>query len=312
MRNEELDRAFGQTPQMFTDRIDQTLQELEEKTVKHFSARVVLIAALILALLCGIAYAVISQGQAWYYNNRFTAYQKYEPEKYEAIMHNLQDAPEQSQREDAVVSVVVQDIAWVPEQKLMTISLAARPKNENEAELHPMWNLDPDGSYVGADNLEAYEDDDEARSEHWLWTEQGFGPVREMMGDPSKTLYLFDVEMIHIGSSCDGVYLMGDGSSLDCFVGEDGSVIAVLETAMPWMDEAYDEEVRALRGMSQESIDRCVEMNRSQREALKANTDDDGMLTLTVPYTVTAYTDDDEQLYTGGTKGSVTFQVKIE
>lgn len=311
MRNDELDRAFGKTPEMFTDRIDQTLQGLEEKPVKRITLRAAVIAAVLLALLCGIAYAVITQGQEWYYNNRFTAYQKYEPEKYEAIMNGLQGAPDQSQQDDRVVNVVVQDIAWLPEQKLMTISLAARPKNESEVELHPMWNLDADGSYVGPENLDEYADDEEARGEHWLWTEKGFGPVNEMMEDASKKLYLFEADQIYIGSSADGVYLMGDGSSMDCFVGEDGAVITVLECAMPWMDEAYDEQILAMEGMSQENRDMLVEQNRAQREALEMYTDEEGLLTLTVAYTVSEYTNDDMALYTGGTQGTITFQVKV-
>lgn len=309
MRNEELDRAFGKTPEMFTSRVDQTLQGLEEKPVKRITLRVAAIAVAILALLCGIAYAVITQGQEWYYNNRFTAYQEYEPEKYEAIMNNLQEAPDQSQQDDQVVNVVVQDIAWLPEQRLMTVSLAARAKNENEIELHPMMDLDPDGSYVGPEHLDDYADDEEARGEHWLWTEAGFGPVSEMMEDSSKKLYLFESWQISIGPSADGISLMGDGSSMDCFVGEDGAVITVLESSMPWMDEAYDGQLLAMEGM--ENRDRLVEQNRARREALETYIDEDGLLTLTVSYTVTEYTDDDLALYTGGTPGSITFQVKV-
>ena len=39
--------------------------------------------------------------------------------------------------------------------------------------------------------------------------------------------------------------------------------------------------------------------------------DSDGVITLTVPYTVTEYTGDDAQLYTGGRTGSIAFELNI-
>ena len=73
MREKDLDRAFGDTPAAFTERINQTLARLDDRPRRIPRLRAALIAAAVLALLCGIAYAVIVQGQAWYYNNRFTA-----------------------------------------------------------------------------------------------------------------------------------------------------------------------------------------------------------------------------------------------
>ena len=95
MRNERMDNAFGHTPEAFTHRIDQTLRNLEEKPMKQFTLRTALVTALVLALLGSIACAVVFQGMEWYYNNRFTAYQQYEPEKHEAIMSHMQPVEEQ-------------------------------------------------------------------------------------------------------------------------------------------------------------------------------------------------------------------------
>ena len=105
MREKDLDRAFGDTPPAFTERMNQTLAQLEDKPRRIPRLRAALIVAAVLALLCGIAYAVIMQGQAWYYNNRFTAYQEHEPQKHQAIMDNLQIVTQQEQTEGTPVHV---------------------------------------------------------------------------------------------------------------------------------------------------------------------------------------------------------------
>ncbi len=59
---------------MFTERIDQTSPAIEGgKPVKRITMRAVQVAALITLLVASIAYAAISLGQEWYFNNRFTA-----------------------------------------------------------------------------------------------------------------------------------------------------------------------------------------------------------------------------------------------
>ena len=106
--------------------------------------------------------------------------------------------------------VTVQDAAWVPQEKLLTVSLRAVEADPRTQELHPMWNLDPDGSYVG-DDAEALAEDEEARSEHWLLTEKGFGPVREMMNDGSKELLLFEADRVLLGTPDNAVEILGNG-----------------------------------------------------------------------------------------------------
>lgn len=314
MRKDELDRALGSTPAAFSNRIDRTLRSLEEdKNMKRFALRTPILAALLVALLCGIAYAVVTQGQEWYYNHRFTAYKEHEPKTHQAILEHLQTAPEQERQNDPLVDVVVQDISWVPEERLMTLSLAARPQNETAIELHPMSNLDTDGSYVGPEHIEEYAEDEEARAEHWLWTEDGFGPVKERMHDPSKDLYLFEADDIRIGPEGSKVRAMGDGSSMDSFVGEDGAVITVLECRLSWMDTAYDEQLLAMEGVPDEQKERLLAWNREARAAFEQNLDQEGYLTLSVPYVVTRYVeDDDEALYTGGEERWVTLRIKVK
>lgn len=281
MRNERMDNAFGHTPEAFTRRIDQTLRNLEEKPMKQFTLRTALVTALLLALLGSIAYAVVTQGMEWYYNNRFTAYQQYEPEKHEDIMKHRQTVDEQNVETDDLVRVEVREASWAPEHQTLVILLAAVPQNSEAVELHPAWNLDADGSYVGAENLALYADDPEVRAEHWLLTEAGFGPVREMMRDPEKQLLLFDTMGVHMADAKTGTRLMGDMSSVDCYVNEAGEVMTVIEAHI---EQALG-EYAAQHG---------------------------GTLQLSVPYTVTHYSDNDQQMHDSRYTKNVTFEMRLE
>ncbi len=237
MKLDEFDRSFGDTPRVFTSRIDDTLLKLKEDVpMKRFTIRTAILVALILLLLCGIAYAiVVFQGQEWYYNNRFSAYQEHEPIKHQAIMENLQtDVPqEKSQDTEGLVTMTMQDYSWV-KGELFTLSMAARPNDPKEYELHPMMALDTDGLYGGA---EPDPDDPESRTEHWLWTEKGFGLPENVMIDSSKKLLLLDFDTSGV--------LIGDTdvqlpmSSSDTFVGEDGASIGVLMIDLRWLDDEY-------------------------------------------------------------------------
>ena len=96
-----LDRALGPTPQPFCERMDATLRSLkEEQQVRKMSWRTALAVALMTVLGVSTAYALLTQGLTWYYENRFTAYQRYEPEKHEAILRNLETQVQQWATED--------------------------------------------------------------------------------------------------------------------------------------------------------------------------------------------------------------------
>lgn len=309
MRSEDLERALGATPASFAARMDQTLRGLkEEKEVKRMAFRTIMVFALVVAVLCTTAFALVSQGLEWYYSHRFTAYQEYEPEKYSAIMENLQTELTQTPANDPEIDICVAEASWAPEQKVLVISVAAAPKNPETAELHPLWNLDADGAYVGGENLDLYADDEEARGEHWLWTEAGYGPVEEMTA-PGKKLLLLDN-----GAVClDDIRLLGDVSSVDAYVTEEGVVHTVIEVRLEdFFDPAYADKVQAQIECSPDSAefwrDRLAEVERVRQII---GEDGDGVLTLTLPYTVTAYSDDDEQLYHGGRQGEVRFELKI-
>ena len=312
MRNKQLDRAFGPTPDLFTRRIDQTLQSLkEEKSMKRFSIRVALIAALLLALLGGIAYALISQGLEWYYNNRFLAYQEYQPEKHEAILHHLQAVAHQQLPEDALVDVEVREASWAAEQKVLVISLAAVPKDAQRFELHPQWNLDVDGGYVGADALDSYADDPDARAEHWLWTEKGFGPIDEVMQDPTRQLILFDAPTACLRMAGRELSMALSCCSMDGYVSESGEVMTVLEIALDWLDPAYDEgllekmqEEPQHAGLFQERLHEAQEL----RSLVQSS---GGRVAISVPYTVTIYSPDDLQMHNSARQNTISFEMEI-
>lgn len=309
MRSEDLDRALGATPAAFADRMDETLRGLkEEKRMKHMAFRTIAVFALVIAALCTTAFALVSQGLEWYYSNRFTAYQEYEPEKHSAIMEHLQTEVKQAPVNDPEISILIEETSWAPEQKILVISAVAAPANPETAELHPMWNLDADGAYVGKEHLGLYADDEDARGEHWLWTASGYGPVEEMTA-PGKALLLLDT-----GSIClDDIRLLGDMSSVDAYVTEEGAVHTVFEVRLEdFFDPAYADKVQAQIDSAPDSAElwrsRLAEVERVRQIISE---DEDGVLTLTLPYTVTAYSDDDEQLYHGGRQGEVHFEVKL-
>jgi hypothetical protein len=227
MKRNDLDHAFNPTPHVFTNRVDAVLQSIkEDEPVKKFTLRTILITLVYTMLLGSIACAIVlTHGQEWYYNNRFTAYQENEPEKQQAIFEHLETVVVQEPSCDSsgLVDVTVQDYSWVPSQNLFTISFAARVKDSGSYELHSMMDMDSDGHWAPALDPK----DKESRTEHWLSTEKGFGPPADVMGDPAKKLLLTDLGSQNI--------LIGDSNvdlktwCFDSFAGEDGTVIAIME-----------------------------------------------------------------------------------
>lgn len=313
LKPERLQRLYPPMSEDFENRMQEMLRRLpdqrEERKMKRAAFRTVLAFSLVAILLCGTAFALIHQGLEWYYNNRFTAYQNHDPEKYAAILENLQtDIPQTPAAEDADILVSVQDAAWVAEQNFLVVSLAASPANPEKAELHPLWNLDADGAYVGEEGNPNPQSDGEDRATHWLWVENGkFGPVEEMIA-PGKELLLIEMGEIFL----DGRQLLGDGSSMDSYRDEEGNVYTVLEIQLDFMKPGYEAEML-------QRMEASPEMKEYYQEMLEKNlyckalieNDEDGVITLTAPYTLTRYSDDDTQLYQGGKKGEITFQLSI-
>lgn len=309
MRRESLDRAIGPTPPSFSGRMEQTLRTLkEEKEVKRTGFRIIMVFAIIAVLSCTTACALVSRGLEWYYNNRFTAYQEHEPDKYHAIISHLQTEVPQSAAQDPDIRISVDEVSWVPEDHILVVSVTAAAANPEACELHPMWNLDADGSYVGKEHLGEYAEDEEARGEHWLWTGHGYGPVAEMVA-PGKQLLLLEAEEIRL----EALRLLGDMSSTDAYVTEDGAVHVVIELRLAqFFDPTFPDTVA-------QRIKETPEYAANWQQLLSdwehfqqlLRVHEDGVVTLTMPYTVTTYSEDDVALYTGGRKGEIQFDVKL-
>jgi len=307
MKRDDLDRAYGPTPQVFTDRIDDALRSCKEDepvNVKRFTKRTAVIAVLIALLLCGIAYAIVAtQGQEWYYNNRFTAYQEHEPDKQQAILDNLQTEVPQEESSDAqgLINVVVQDYSWAAEQNVFTLSIAARALSDAEYELYALWDLDVDGCCVSTIDP----NDPDSRTEHWLWTPNGCGLPEDVMNDPSKQLLLVDFCNCHVWIGDSNVEM--PGWSFDNFTGEDGASIWVMEFDLSRLDpEAIREN---LKDEAQEYTDRGLAYAQEVNAAIAANTDADGLLTLRINYCVYPFIDGEVG---DPTEGTLTFKVKTQ
>ena len=316
MKRHDLDRTFPQTPKVFSERIDQTLRKIKEgKPMKKFTARTVLIAAVITLAVGGIAYAVITLGQEWYYNTRFTAYQQHEPDKHQAIMENMQtDIPQESTGAAAgLVDIKVQDASWAQVKQVFTLSLTAGIKDSGKYELHALWEMDGDGYF---DPL-LVPGDSESRNVHWLWTSKGHGLPKDVMIDPGKQLLLIDLMRdLYIGETPTVL----PGYSADVFTTEEGPVMAVHEYDLKLADKAEVEKLFQNNEIP-EGIDEAqfIQDNQQQKErlmlqadavkqAIEDNTDGEGYLSLRLPYSVIPLINNE---FGEGVEGVAYFKINI-
>lgn len=308
---ERLQRLYPAMDAAFAQRMEQMIRHLspskEDEKVKRWTLHTVFVWALLAVLCMATAYAVIQYGLGWYYDTRFTAYQEHDPAKHAAIMSNLQSILPQAAHGDELIHIQVTEASWAPEEQVMVVALEAIPRNPEAYELHPMWNLDADGAYVGKGGAENPEADGEDRAVHWLWTTEGFGPVEEMIA-PGKQLLLLDAGDVYL----EGNQVLGDGSSLDSFVTEDGVVHTVLEIRLDMLAKSYEAAMRqqmADNPAYASHLEKRLAANLEIRRAIEE--DEDGVITFTVPYTTTLYSNNDQQLYQGGREGTIAFEMKI-
>lgn len=215
--------------------------------------------------------------------------------------------------ESELLTLSVQEVALAKKQKTFAVSLQAAVKDATAYELHPEWNLDADGSYVS--NLSG--EDEEERTEHWLWTEAGFGPVKEMMTDSSKQLLLFEASDITIGTVAGPRFC---NTSMDSFDGENGTVVTVLECDLGQPEDAtwqalIDNLPKPGGDYDEETLDSWLKSYQSSkawaqeaREALIKATDEGGMTTLYLHYQAMMFPQDFPY---SSISGAIAFQVKL-
>ena len=316
MKRFDLDKAFSETPKGFSERIDQTLQTIkEEKPVKKLTVRTILIAAAITLAVGSIAYAVITLGQEWYYNTRFTAYQQHEPDKHQAIMENMQtDIPQESNGTAAnLVDVKVQDASWAGEKQVFTLSLTASAKDIGKYELHSLSEMDGDGLYAASVDAQ----DPESRNVHWLWTSKGYGLPNDVMADPGKQLLLIDLMRdLYIGETATVL----PGYMTDVFTTDEGPVMAVHEYDLKLADtaevekmfrdieipEGIDEALFILDNKQQK--ERLMLQAEAAKQAIEDNTDGEGYLSLRLPYSIIPFQNDE---FGEAMEGAANFKVYI-
>ncbi len=239
----------------------------EERKMKKKMLWIPALAMMLAMMLVTAAVAATMQVLDWYYTNRFTNVQ---PDELAAILDHTMQPTAQTQSDNADFDAVVQEVSWLQDENRLIVALNVMPKNPSAIELHPMWNLDPDGSYVGGDAPLGTEDGED-RGDHWLLTEKGFGPVAEMMLAPEKILYLVDVPGNDAGNGGDICW-----GGLDAFDMADGSVQFVLEydlsgvpagtdaidLMIPYYTVAYteDDEVLYVTGRQQHWVQLTVSL----------------------------------------------------
>lgn len=267
--------------------------ERKETVVKKKLMYTPVLAIVLVLLLATVAVAATSQVLEWYYANRFTAI---DPAMRDSILTNAKAPLTQTQDENDLFDASVQEVSFAAEEKLLVITLNVAPKAPESTELHPMWNLDADGSYVGGD-APLGTGDDEDRGDHWLWTKKGFGPVKDMMLDPDKTLYL--VETGHPGLELGwhgDANCVGLAAAMDAFTLEDGSVQFVFEYQMDELTEAYEKKVLNNTALTEDEAAKRIANLRAQREVIQRG----GELLLSIPYFTVDYREDDAYLYLEG------------
>ena len=316
MKRFDLDKAFPETPKAFSERIDQTLRTIkEEKYVRKFTVRTMLIATVITLAVGGIAYAVITLGQEWYYNTRFTAYQQHEPDKHQAIMDNMQtEIPQESNGAAAgLVNIKVEDASWAQEKQVFTLSLTAKVKDSGKYELHAMSEMDGDGLYAASVDA----GDPESRNVHWLWTSKGYGLPNDVMADPDKQLLLIDLMRdLYIGETATVL----TGYMKDVFTTDEGPVMAVHEYDLKLADTADVEkmfrDIEIPEGIdealfildNQQQKERLMLQAEAAKQAIEDNTDGEGYLSLRLPYSVMPFINNE---FGEAVEGAAHFRVYI-
>ena len=297
----------------------------EEPVVKKISTSMILVIVLLCLATTAIAAGII-YNQDWWWNNRNIFEKNDKPELYEAVMANMVENPTQTQCEDDQVQLIIQDVSWAPEADIMTISFKATPKKPDQDELHSMWALDTDGSYIGEGGSVTVTDDSEDRAVHWLWRTDigldgsggyghipGYGPVSAMMDDSSKNLLMLDYTGTNIIDSTEienAVDIFPLESCMDMFRTAAGDVYFVGKFDLSWLRDEYDQEMQK-RAEETPDMKEYYEQRIAMAQAARDRIDKEG-ITCILTYRVVEYTEgmNDMDLYTNGGGRSVQFVIR--
>jgi len=187
-----LQHLYGDIPEethlAFMQAVTGPKREKKPLSAPYFRPWPVILILITMLACCTAAYAASPIGLYWYYQNYESRewMEQTRPGLYDDIINNIRSMPEQITEDDDIIDIAVTDVSWIPERKKLVFYISANPKNPDKVELYPVDNLNVDG----------WEDD---RTDNWLWTEEGFGPVLEQVKDPNKDIWFLDICHIYLG-----------------------------------------------------------------------------------------------------------------
>lgn len=173
LNQNDIDRAFGDTPDSFSRRMERTLNQCanDRRAPRRLTMRTLILAAA-LVLFCGAAVAMVSSAWPGLVDEQPLLYiQEFNPDLYARIKTSMQKQIDQTDDHPRNnVTVRVQDAAWLSDQAFFAIQAVC---DNPDYEMHPEFNFDVDGGL--SDDPNANEEDNHYR--HWLWTEKGLRPA---------------------------------------------------------------------------------------------------------------------------------------
>ena len=132
--------------------------------------------------------------------------------------------------------------------------------------------------------------------EHMLWTAAGYGPVEDMLA-PGKKLLLMECGTV----SMDGISTHGSNTLSDAYVTDTGTVQTIVELPLDLLKDDYIAQQREYLAKNPNNME--LKQIVTSMEQLHQRLEQASSVELTIPYTVTTYTDDDEKLYQNGVLG---------
>lgn len=297
MKEFDFDNAFGRPPAEFQEGMVRALSKVkEDKPVKKFSIRTLVLAAVLVLALCGIALAVsYTQGIEWFITQRdFLDLPK--------LPENFQEQVQSGIPQEGVgdlADILIQDAIWLDGSYKYTpnsfqMTFKAVLKDAEKYEMHESIQLNNDG------------DTSERNDEDWLWTDAGHGPIPEMMTDPKKQLVFFKPGIFTVGTPDGFAMPLPGGDSLRA---EDGSLLYRLYIGLDGLDPVYLQETYG--NMKEEHaklfLETGLENAKAYQEAKAKYTDESGLTTLVLHYAVWEYPDQETRSH----EGTLTFKVKL-
>lgn len=148
----------------------------------------------LLVVLAGVAVAAITGGLKTYYENRFD----YGGRLPEDVEQRIQTDIPQSGEGNPLANVTVAGAAWLgkgldidnPDNETLDINIHATVKDPGKYEMVHGMAIDVDCAR-GEDERREHPVYGDRADEAWLWAYGTYGPLEQVMKDPSKQLLLF-------------------------------------------------------------------------------------------------------------------------